>query len=167
MLAIGLILITNIALCSTNKVENNKDIIDLTESFLDELNNLKINQGELYTNQVNSRFKSSYWVDITPEEIKGIDVEFSNMLFIALKELQGGRVLQSKKADKLACVFVYNKGVIGAFSLLYEDGWKFMSPSVYFAEQNIPKVCSALGFELGVRNDELIILDDTNYPSKD
>jgi hypothetical protein len=37
--------------------------------------------------------------------------------------------------EKFACVFVTQKGVVGAFSLVFENGWKLMSPSLYWSVQ--------------------------------
>ncbi|KXJ58808.1 MAG: hypothetical protein AXW17_12070 [Colwellia sp. Phe_37] len=162
ILVISLLLLTNIAFCSSNDVEESLEVNDLVFSFLDELNQLKIKGDELYINKVSEIYKSSHWVNISQEEKKTIDIEFANMPFINLSGLHGGKVVHSKKANDVACVFVYKQGVVGAFSLVNEDGWKFMSPSIYFSDQNIPKVCSALGFELGIKNDDLIHLKE-NY----
>jgi len=158
VLAISLLLLTNIAFCSSNDVEDSLEINDLVFSFLNELNQLNIKSNELYVNKVSETYKSSHWVNISHEEKKSIDIEFANMPFVNLSVLHGGKIVHSKKANNVACVFVYKDGLVGAFSLVDEEGWKFMSPSVYFSDQNIPKVCSALGFELGVKNDDLIHL---------
>lgn len=161
MFTVLLVLLTNSAICSENKVDDSLEINDLVLSFLKELNHLDINKNELYINKISDSFKSSYWKSVSSEEKKNMDIEYVNMFFVTLSRLQKGNIIHSKKEGNLACVFVYKEDVIGAFSLIYEKGWKFMAPSVYFLEHNIPKVCSALGFELGVRNDDLIILDES------
>jgi hypothetical protein len=133
---------------------------DVVIEFLEDLNKLKVEDGELLSNQVNNKYKSSYWNDIIIEKQDKKDVIFANSIFVTLKELNEGGLLQSNIDDKFACVFVADKGVIGAFSLVFENGWKLMSPSLYWSNQNIPKTCSALQYELNIKNDALILLKE-------
>lgn len=160
-LAIMLFLSTNAALCSTEMVDNDEEINGLVLSFIKELKSLKIKNDELYINKIDNSYKSSYWSMLSSEDKKNIDIDFANMQFIQLSLLQGGKIIHSKKRGNLACVFVFKKDLIGAFSLINEKQWKFMPPSLYFTGQSIQKSCDALGFELNIRDDDLIILKNS------
>lgn len=150
-------LASNMVFCSTYGKNQEKLVIDLVYSFLEHLVEIKPNTSQHYMSRIEIEYLSSYWKFKAPKE-GSADIELGNMYFVSLSELQNGKTLQVKIKDNVACVFIQKNKIIGAFSLINENGWKFMAPTLYFPDQDIPKVCSALGFELNIRNDDLIYL---------
>ncbi|ABO25511.1 hypothetical protein SHLO109777_15940 [Shewanella loihica] len=151
--------IENLGLCSVAE-ETHERVDEIVLDFLVDLAQIQVEEGEIISNKINSIYKSSHWVDVSQGDMRNVDISLVNAPFLILADLNGGKVIQSKIVDKYACVFVANKAVIGGFSLVYEDGWKFMAPSVYWEDQNLLKECSALKFELGVTATEFISLKE-------
>lgn len=140
------------------EIHENADEIVL--DFLVDLAQIQVEEGEIISNKINSIYKSSHWVDVSQDDMRKVDISLVNGPFLILADLNGGKVIQSKVVNKYACVFVANESVFGGFSLVYEDGWKFMAPSVYWEDQKLPKECLALKFELGVTATEFISLKE-------
>ncbi|CAM4071782.1 hypothetical protein [Shewanella aquimarina] len=151
--------IESVGFCSVAE-ETHESADEIVLDFLADLAQIQVEEGEIIASKINSIYRSSHWVDVSLGDMRNVDTSFVNAPFLSLVRLNDGKVLQSKVVDKYACVFVANKGVIGGFSLVYEDGWKFMAPSVYWEDQKLPKECSALKFELGVTATEFITLKE-------
>ena len=151
--------IENLGLCFAAE-ETHERVDEIVLDFLADLALVQVKEGEFVSSKINRTYKSSYWADASPDDMRNVDISFVNLPFLSLAKLNDGKVLQSKVVDKYACVFVANKGVIGGFSLVYEDGWKFMAPSVYWEDQKLPKECSALKFELGLTAKDFITLKE-------
>ena len=151
--------IENLGLCSAAE-EGLERVDEIVLDFLVDLAQIQVEEGEIISNKINSIYKSSYWADASPDDMRNVDISLVNLPFLSLAKLNDGKVLQSKVVDKYACVFVANKAVIGGFSLVNEDGWKFMAPSVYWEDQKLSKECLALKFELGVTAKDFITLKE-------
>ncbi|QYK12765.1 hypothetical protein K0I63_18900 [Shewanella rhizosphaerae] len=146
--------IESVGFCSVAE-ETHESAGEIVLDFLADLAQIQVEEGEIIASKINT-----HWVDVSLGDMRNVNTSFVNAPFLSLARLNDGKVLQSKVVDKYACVFVANKAVIGGFSLVYEDGWKFMAPSVYWEDQKLPKECSALKFELGVTATEFITLKE-------
>ncbi|MFV7769944.1 hypothetical protein [Shewanella marisflavi] len=151
--------IESVGFCSAAE-ETHERVDEIVLDFLVDLAQVQVKEGEIISNKINSIYKSSHWVDVSQDDMRKVDISLVNAPFLILADLNGGKVIQSKVVDKYACVFVANESVIGGFSLVYEDGWKFMAPSVYWEDQKLSKECLALKFELGVTDKEFITLKE-------
>lgn len=132
--------------------------------LLDILNSIDVKPDELYFSHVPRQYKSSFIKDVEPSSLNESTFQFDRYTVGYLKKLSKGEILQSNILGSYACVFVYHDGVIGAFSLVNENGWRLAEFQLGFIKHEMPFFCSFFYDELGIKNDAFLVLDERLIP---
>lgn len=147
---------------ASSEVYSEKTAVEVViKNFVNELSEIQLRDSQLYINLIKSSYKSSYLADISAAESKNLDIDFVNTPFEIISKIQPITFLKTEVFDKHACSFVTDDENIFAFSLINEEGWQFMSPTIYFIEYTVKHpdkiFCSALYYELSLKNTEIYL----------
>lgn len=132
--------------------------------LLDILNSIDVKPGELYFSHVPRQYKSSFIQDVDPSSLNEATFQFDRYTAGYLKKLSNGKILQSNIFGSYACIFIYHNGVVGAFSLVDEDGWRLAEFELGFIKHEMPFFCSFFYDEFGIKNDAFMALDERLIP---
>lgn len=133
---------------------------DFVISFLAMFSSIEVKPGELYYTHIPKDLKSSFMVLEESVDLSHVDAFMANYGWKQLKKLEHAQILQSNVLDNYACVFVYRNGLVGAFSLVNEGGWKLAEVGVSHTKDDMPYFCSFFYDELGIKNDAFLVLDE-------
>ncbi|WP_448213859.1 hypothetical protein [Colwellia sp. MEBiC06753] len=85
---------------------NNTKVETIIKDFIIDLKAIQLKDNQLYLNLINSKYKSSYLVDITSEEKEKLDIDFANALYEVISNINSISFLKTEVFEGVACSFV-------------------------------------------------------------